>query len=85
MAKTKPKFDWDKWLENEDVAVHCETKRESDRFAELAYQHGNRIPSHCYEVEKERTVYFSDDSYCDIDYANRKGYEIFKFSSYDFE
>lgn len=82
----KQKFDWNAFMENEDMAVHCQTQKESDQFVKLAIQHGINFDVNIdfYDVYEERTVYYSDGYYGDIDHANEAGYPIVMFSKYDF-
>lgn len=87
--KAKLKFDWETFLTSpERMVIHCTTVAETKKCLELLVKHG-------FYWKHSAIYYFKDcygnpcfsnqQGYSSINYYNRHGTQIFKFSSYDFE
>ena len=89
--KPKKKFDWEKFERNSRMCVHCQTEKEAKEFCRLMHEHGMRwrggnsyLTDNKYDVYKDMTCYYGSSQFCDLDWANREGDIICKFSAYDF-
>lgn len=93
-TKTKPKFDWERFANKGiDQVIHCETEKEVNMLREMLHERGFRwcngdlytsIDNGKFRTYKERTCYSNRGMYGSIAYYDECGYEIYKFSSYDF-
>lgn len=94
-AKQKKKFDWEKWSKKGiKQVIHCETEAELLALKEILHRKGfkwrhgeayldkNVCPFNEY---KDKTCLTNGGQYTDINWFNRHGYEIYKFSMYDFD
>lgn len=97
MAKAKQpkkKFDWDTFLNRKVLQViHCETAHEllalKTELAKrgLKWRSGDSYTNKniCQFCEYEnKTALTNGGQYCDVDYFNRSGTVIYRFSMYDF-
>ena len=92
----KKKFNWNKFG-NRRTTVHCKTEKEAKQFSDILRQRGyywqisGRIDNVNYpycNAYPGRLCFYADGKcllYGNLDYANRKGHEIYRFSSYDFD
>lgn len=99
MAKTKKKkFPWDYFLDKSSKkVVHCETRREAERFCRLMHEHGLRwnathpyvsddgaIHSNYNNNNNKPICYSNMGTYDKLEWYNAHGTPILRFSSYDF-
>lgn len=92
-AIVKERFDWSAFKGNGNIAVHCQTEEEAKQFLSLMDEHGMtwingdryKTTSTRWSKNNERTCYHGSGQYGNIDYANRSGCTLFKFSLLDFD
>ena len=96
MANAKKKFDWEYFLDKStEKVVHCETKKDADAFRMMLHEHGcrwnsgnpytsNVIGQFEEYPDKKGICYTNGGKFCDLSYYNENGYEILRFSAYDF-
>ena len=85
----KKEFNWDKFR-IENIAVHCKTQREANKFFEIMYYKNiikERDGINCWYVYEENTCYIFDKykygwEYCYKKYYEDNDYIILEFSDY---
>lgn len=93
--KPKKKFDWERW-KNRTIpqVVHCETEHEANTFKMMLHEHGLCWDSYDryddltigrFRRYGEKTCYSNLGMFGNIEFYNKDGYEIHKFSAYDFD
>ena len=87
----KKKFDWENFKGNSKMCVHCQTEHEAKEFCRLMHEHGMKwiggksyLTINHYINYKEKTCYYGDGEYCDLEWADIHGDKICMFSKYDF-
>ena len=96
MAKKteKKKFNWEYFLDTStNKVVHCATKEEANTFKQMLHERGLKWRSGnpytksnigMFEEFPDGICYTNGGKYCGLEHYNERGYEIFKFSAYDF-
>lgn len=81
----KKRFDWNKF-KTENIAVHCKTLEEAERFCTMTHIYCNDDPDDTYwTYYKEDTCYVYNRvgrMYCGITWYKDHGYTILEFSDY---
>lgn len=87
-TKQKPKFNWEEFLQKGKKVIHCSTRQEVEQCLELLESHGivfhHRADWYWNECGRQGVCLSNSWTFDKIDYYNRTGVPIYKFSSYDF-
>ena len=85
-------FNWEEFISNDKIAVHCQTEEQARDFCNQMYEHGlewNDGESYLKLTEwkfyKERTVYEGDGAFANLEYYKRNNYTILEWSDYQKE
>jgi hypothetical protein len=88
-AMIKKEFNWEKFLSNKTIGVHCSTEEQAIDFCKQMHEHELRwrdgesyLEDISWQTHKEDTCYFSDGCRSDLAYPKKAGYKILEWSSY---
>ena len=86
------KFNWEEFLSNDKIAVHCKTKEEAIDFCRQMHEHGmtwrngqSYLKDTNWKIYKEETVYEGDGSFANFGYYKNNNYTILEWSDYEKE
>ena len=85
-------FNWEEFISNDKIAVHCETEEQAKDFCRQMHEHGLEwIDGQSYEnrtdwkMYKEETTYEGDGTFANLDYHKLNNYTILEWSDYQKE
>lgn len=86
------KFNWEEFLSNDKIAVHCRTEEQAIDFCRQMHEHGltwNSGESYLkfteWNVYKEKTVYEGDGAFANLEYYTKNNCTILEWSDYEKE
>lgn len=82
-------FNWEEFLSNNKIAVHCSTEEQAKDFCKQMHEHGlewcsgeSYLELTEWKVYKEGTAYESDGYFAKVKYYTEKNYTILEWSDY---
>ena len=86
------KFNWEEFLSNDKIAVHCKTEEQAIDFCRQMHEHGlewidgqSYLKNTSWETYKEKTAYEADGTFANLQYYTENGYTILEWSDYEKE
>ena len=86
------KFNWEEFLSNDKIAVHCRTEEQAIDFCKQMHEHGLEWIDHqsylkdtSWKTYKEETVYEGDGCFANLGYYKNNNYTILEWSDYEKE
>ena len=86
------KFNWEEFLSNDKIAVHCSTEEQAIEFCRQMHEHGmewrdgqSYLKLTNWKTYKENTVYEGDGTFADLQYYTKNNYTILEWSDYEKE
>ena len=86
------KFNWEEFLSNDKIAVHCSTEEQAIGFCRQMHEHGlewidgqSYLKNTSWETYKEKTAYEADGTFANLQYYTENGYTILEWSDYEKE
>jgi hypothetical protein len=80
-------FNWERFLSNDNIAVHCSTKNQAKDFCRKMHEHGlswrsgkSYLKFTNWKFYKEKTVYESDGGFANLEYCKNKNRTILEWS-----
>ena len=85
-------FNWEEFLSNDKIAVHCSTEEQAIDFCRQMHEHGlewidgqSYLKNTSWETYKEKTAYEADGTFANLQYYTENGYTILEWSDYEKE
>ena len=85
-------FNWEEFLTNENIAVHCSTEEQANDFCKQMHERGLKwrngqsyLKDTHWKVYKEGTAYERDGSFANLGYYKSNNYTILEWSDYEKE
>ena len=85
-------FNWEEFLSNDKIAVHCSTEEQANDFCKQMHKHGLKwrdgqsyLKLTEWKVYKEGTTYERDGSFANLGYYKNNNYTILEWSDYEKE
>ena len=86
------KFNWEEFLSNDKIAVHCSTEEQAIDFCKQMHEHGlswrdgqSYLKNTSLETYKEETAYGGDGCFASLEYYTGNSYTILEWSDYEKE
>jgi len=86
------KFNWEEFISNDKIAVHCKTEEQAKDFCRQMHEHGFEwADGQSYSTKtywsnnKYNICYTGNGTYCDLEYYNNNNYTILEWSDYQKE
>lgn len=85
----KKEFDWEKFIKNQNIAVHCATEKEAENFCNQMDKRGLKwfsgrsyLEEINWNIYEENTVYYSEGTFGNINHAKNSNDKILIWSDY---
>ena len=85
-------FNWEEFISNDKIAVHCSTEEQAINFCRQMHKHGmewrdgqSYLKLTDWNVYEEDTVYEGDGTFANMKYYTENNYTILKWSDYEKE
>ena len=86
------KFNWEEFLSNDKIAVHCSTEEQAKNFCRQMHERGLKwrdgqsyLKNTSWETYKEETAYEGDGCFASLGYYKNNNYTILEWSDYEKE
>ena len=86
------KFNWEEFLSNDKIAVHCSTEEQAKNFCRQMHERGlewrdgqSYLKDTNWKVYKEEIVYGGDGCFANLGYYKNNNYTILEWSDYEKE
>ena len=86
------KFNWEEFISNDKIAVHCATEEQAKDFCRQMHEHGfewadgqSYSTKTCWDINKYNICYTGRGTYSNLEYFENNNYTILEWSDYQKE
>lgn len=83
------KFNWEEFISNDNIAVHCATQEQATDFCKQMHEHGlawhggkSYLENTYWKIYKEETCYTGYGAHADLEHYKNNNYTILEWSNY---
>ena len=85
-------FNWEEFISNDKIAVHCKTEEQAKDFCRQMHEHGlewnfgqSYLQKTYWNIDEDNTCYTGHGTYSSLEYFENNNYTILEWSDYQKE